>query len=250
MSQVQITLIGHSTTLINFDGQRILTDPWFYDPIHLVCQHKYPLGISLDKLPTISLLAISHCHRDHFDIRAIECLKRSATVVIPNSETRHVEGFGFREVVGLDHWESWHVGGLSVTALPAVHSVPESCYIFQSGDVTVFFGADTQLFPEMSEIGNSFDITVALLPISGLVFYGGRLGLFKRLCMNPPEAVEAALRLKAKVVIPIHYHITCLIPFFNTLLSPGTPQQFLGEMRSRAPKIHAIVLDAGNTWEA
>jgi L-ascorbate metabolism protein UlaG (beta-lactamase superfamily) len=250
MCQVEITLIGHPTTLINFDGQRVLTDPWFNDPIHLVCRHKYPLGIPLDKLPSIELLAISHCHRDHFDIRAIEQLNRSATVVIPSSEKRRVEGFGFREVVGLDHWQSWDVGCLRVTALPAVHPVPENCYLFQSRDTTVFFGADTRLFPEMSEIGNSFDIDVALLPISGLVFFAGRSGLVRRICMSPSQAAETALRLKAKVVIPIHYHITCFIPFFNTIINPGTPQQFLEQMRIKAPAVRAIVLDTGQTWNA
>jgi len=250
MSQVEITLIGHATTLLNFDGQRIMTDPWFNDPIHLVCRHKYPLGLSLEKLPAIDLLALSHCHRDHFDIRAIQRLNRSATVVIPGSEKHRVEGLGFREVVGLDHWQSWGVGGLRVTALPAVHPVPENCYLFQSKDTTVFFGADTRLFPEMSEIGNSFDIDVALLPISGLVFFTGRFDLVQRICMSPSQAAEAAQRLKAKVVIPIHYHITCFIPFFNTIFNPGTPQQFLKQMRIRAPEVRAIVLDTGQIWEA
>jgi L-ascorbate metabolism protein UlaG (beta-lactamase superfamily) len=250
VGKVQITTIGHATTLINLDGQQILTDPWFNDPIHLVCRHKYPLGIPLDRLPVLDLLAISHCHRDHFDIGAIEQVNRSATVVIPSSEIRRVEGFGFREVVGLDHWQSRHVGGLRVTALPAVHPVPENCYIFQSKEKTIFFGADTRLFPGMSAIGNSFDIDVALLPISGLVFPAGRSGLVRRLCMSPSQAAEAALRLKAKAVIPIHYHITCLIPFFNTLISPGTPKQFLEQMRRTAPEVRAIVLDTGQTWEA
>jgi L-ascorbate metabolism protein UlaG (beta-lactamase superfamily) len=250
MSQVQITLIGHATTLLNFDGQRILTDPWFNDPIHLVCRHKYPLGITLDGLPAIDLLALSHCHQDHFDTMAIRELNRSAAVVVPGSETHRVEEFGFREVVGLDHWQSQRIGEIIVTALPAVHPVPENCYIFQSRDKTVFFGADTRLFPEMSEIGNRFDIDVALLPVSGLVFYGGRSGLLRRICMSPSQAAEAALKLRAKVVIPIHYHITCLIPFFNTIINRGTPQQFLEKMRNRAPDVRAIVLDTGHTWEA
>jgi L-ascorbate metabolism protein UlaG (beta-lactamase superfamily) len=247
---VQITLIGHATALINFDGQRILTDPWFNDPIHLVCRHKYPLGITLDKLPAVDLLALSHCHRDHFDTAAIERLNRSATVVIPNSETHSVQGFGFCEVVGLDHWQSWHVGEIMVTALPAVHPVSENCYIFQSGGKTVFFGADTQIFPEMSEVGKNFDVDVALLPISGLVFYGGRLGLVRRICMSPSQAAEAALKLKAKAVIPIHYHISCFLPFFSTIISPGTPQQFSEQMRNRAPGIRVVVLNTGQVWEA
>ena len=71
--------------------------------------------------------------------------------------------------------------------------------------------------------------------------------------INPPP--ELIAKWVAEIndndpVIPVHYHITCLIPFFNMLISPGTPQQFLEQMRIRAPGIHAIVLDTGQTWEA
>ena len=226
-----------------------MTDPWFNDPIHLVCRHKYPLGITLDRLPAVDVLAISHCHQDHFDATAIKRLNRSATVVIPGSETHRLHEFGFCRVAGLKHWQSYRVGEITVTALPAVHPVSENCYIFQSGGKTVFFGADTRLFSEMSEIGRKFDIDIALLPISGLIFYGGSFVLIKRICMSPPQAAEAALRLKAKVVIPIHYHITCFIPFFSTLISSGTPRQFCEQMKSKAPGIRVVVLNTGQLWE-
>jgi L-ascorbate metabolism protein UlaG (beta-lactamase superfamily) len=107
-----------------------------------------------------------------------------------------------------------------------------------------------QLPVDFGEIGNRFDIDVALLPISGLVFFAGRSCLVRRICMSPSQAAEASLRLKAKVVIPIHYHITCFLPFFNTIINPGNPQQFLEQMRIKAPGVRAIVLDTGQTWKA
>ncbi len=249
MSKLQITIIGHSTTLIDFDGRRILTDPWFNDPIHLLCRHKYPLGIPLDKLPPIDLIAISHRHKDHFDIKAIEQINRSATVIMPNGETRQVEQLGFHRVEGLNFWESREVAGIRVTALPAVHPVRENCYLLEKGGKSVFFGGDTRFFPGMAEIGNRFDITVALLPISGMIFFQGRFGLIKRICMSPSQAAEAALRLKARVVIPIHYHITCSIPFYQRFITPGTPQKFVEQMKRRAPHIQTVVLDTGEVWE-
>ena len=249
MSKLQITIIGHSTTLIDFDGQRILTDPWFNDPIHLLCRHKYPLGIPLDKLPSVDLIAISHCHKDHFDIKAIEQINRSATVIMPHGETKPVERLGFHRVEGLNSWESREVAGIKITALPAVHPVRENCYLLEKGGKSVFFGGDTRFFPELAEIGNRFDITVALLPISGMIFLQGRSGLIGKICMSPAQAAEAALRLKPKVVIPIHYHITCYIPFYQRFITPGTPQKFLEQMKRRAPQIQTVVLDTGEVWE-
>ena len=249
MSKLQITIIGHSTTLIDFDGQRILTDPWFNDPIHLLCRHKYPLGIPLDKLPPIDLIVVSHCHKDHFDIKAIEQIDRSVTVIMPGGETRQVEQLGFHRVEGLNFWESREVAGIRVTALPAVHPVRENCYLLEKGGKSVFFGGDTRFFPELAEIGNRFDITVALLPISGMIFPQGRFGLIKRICMSPSQAAEAALKLKARVVIPIHYHITCSIPFYQRFITPGTPQKFMEQMKEKAPQVQTVVLDTGEVWE-
>lgn len=249
VSELQITIIGHATTLINFDGQRILTDPWFNDPIHILCRHKYPLGIPLDKLPPIDLIVISHRHKDHFDIRAIERINHSATVIMPSGETSHIERLGFYQVKGLDFWESQEIGGLRVTALPAVHPIRENCYLFEKDEKSVFFGGDTQPFPGMSEIGNKFSIKVALLPISGMRWFQGRFGLIRRICMGPSEAVEAALRLKARVVIPIHYHITCFIPFYNQFITPGTPKEFKEQMEKKAPQVQVVVLDTGEVWE-
>jgi len=249
VSKLQITIIGHATTLINFDGRRILTDPWFNDPIHLLCRHKYPLGIPLDKLPPLDLIVVSHCHKDHFDIRAIEQIDRSVTVIMPSGETRPVEGLGFHRVEGLNFWESREITGIRVTALPAVHPVRENCYLLEKGGESVFFGGDTQLFPGMTEIGSSFDITVALLPISGMIFFQGRSGLIGKICMSPAQAAEAALRLKARVVIPIHYHITCSIPFYQRFITPGTPQKFMEQMKEKAPQVQTVVLDTGEVWE-
>ncbi len=249
MVNVQISIIGHSTTLINFDGRRILTDPWFNDPIHFFCRHKYPLGILLGELPPIDIVAISHRHSDHFDIKAMEQINRSATVIMPSGETSQIERLGFHQVEGLNFWESQEIAGIRVTALPAVHPVRENCYLFQRGEEGVFFGGDTKLFPGMTEIGSRFDVKVALLPISGMRFFQGRFGLIKSICMNPFDAAKAALRLKVRVVIPIHYHITCSIPFYHRFITPGTPQKFVEQMRERAPQVQVVVLDTGEVWE-
>ena len=131
MSKLQITSIGHATMLINLDGLNILTDPWFNDPIHVLCRHKYPLGISLEKLPPIDIVAISHCHEDHFDIKAIEQINHSATVIMPYGKTISIKPLGFHQLEGLNSWESREIAGIKITALPAVHPVRENCYLFE-----------------------------------------------------------------------------------------------------------------------
>ena len=44
-SSVKITDIGHSTMLIECAGVKMLTDPWFTDPILGVVTHAHGLGM-------------------------------------------------------------------------------------------------------------------------------------------------------------------------------------------------------------
>ncbi len=59
-----ITWVGHATFLIQVDGFNILTDPVFGSITPFYPRNMQP-GISLDELPPIDLLLISHNHWDH-----------------------------------------------------------------------------------------------------------------------------------------------------------------------------------------
>ena len=49
MTTLTITRIGHSSVLIDFDGYRVLTDPWFSEKFGYC--HGEPYGITLEELP-------------------------------------------------------------------------------------------------------------------------------------------------------------------------------------------------------
>ncbi|MBW1716422.1 MAG: MBL fold metallo-hydrolase [Deltaproteobacteria bacterium] len=62
-------------------------------------------------------------------------------------------------------------------------------YLITIGTNTIYHAGDTDFIPEMREFG---DIDMALLPIGGTY------------TMDIKEAVEAAIAIKPKVVIPMH----------------------------------------------
>ena len=66
---LRVTWLGHSTTLIEIEGRRFLTDPFFGEspsPIPtLGPQRWYPPPIALEDLQPIDAVLISHDHYDH-----------------------------------------------------------------------------------------------------------------------------------------------------------------------------------------
>jgi hypothetical protein len=72
---LRLTWLGHSTTIVEIDGARILLDPVFSErasPSTLVGPVRFhPLPIEPDELPEIDAVVISHDHYDHLDMRAV-----------------------------------------------------------------------------------------------------------------------------------------------------------------------------------
>lgn len=61
---------GHSTVLLNLDGMKILIDPMFStyaSPIKGTFKRFQPPVLSLEELPSIDVIVISHDHYDHLD---------------------------------------------------------------------------------------------------------------------------------------------------------------------------------------
>jgi L-ascorbate metabolism protein UlaG (beta-lactamase superfamily) len=73
-------------------------------------------------------------------------------------------------------------------------------FIIEAGGRTVFHCGDTAYFDGFKEIGERFSIDVALMPIGAYDPPSGR-----EVHMNPEEAVQAFLDLKARQMVPMHY---------------------------------------------
>lgn len=64
-----VTRVTHACVLLDFDGQRLLTDPWFSQ------RRGYyrggPLTFGPTSLPKLAGALVSHGHYDHFDLAAV-----------------------------------------------------------------------------------------------------------------------------------------------------------------------------------
>ncbi|KAI3327149.1 Metallo-hydrolase/oxidoreductase [Xylariaceae sp. AK1471] len=151
-----VSFIGTATTIIEWQGLRILTDPNFLhkgDHVHLgpgvTAQRLTNPSVDLHELPPIDLVLLSHYHEDHFDRLVEGKLNRDFVIVTTphakdclTSAARYAgegEGGPFRSVHDLDHFESMtlHIDGrkhgqvhngevpvIKITGMPGKHVPP------------------------------------------------------------------------------------------------------------------------------
>ncbi|QBD78677.1 MBL fold metallo-hydrolase [Ktedonosporobacter rubrisoli] len=202
MATITITRVAHSSVLIDFDGHQVLTDPWFSERFGYY--HGEPYGITLEKLPRLAGVVVSHGHYDHYDMQAFQAYPdKQVPMAVKRGIAQDARKVGFTNVVEMDAWETTNFGPIKVTAAPGKHGVPEITYLLQVGEATVYFGGDTLLIPELKEIREHCQkIDVALLAINGLRI---RPAFNRKVVMDANDAAELCRILQPRYAVPIHY---------------------------------------------
>jgi L-ascorbate metabolism protein UlaG (beta-lactamase superfamily) len=243
-AKLAIMRIAHSSTLVDFDGEIVLTDPWFTESSQY--HHGEPLGVALGDLPRLAAVVVSHGHFDHFDIDAFAAYPhKDVPMFVVAGLAGAVRKAGFTNVHELSPWESAQAGLLTITAAPAKHGVPEVTYVLQGKGSTVYFGGDSELIPALDEIPKRFPkIDVALLPVNGLHAFGTQV------VMSDVEAATLAGKLHAAVAVPIHYafHGGWFSDTF-ILSYHGTPEGFARAAKASAPETDVRILVPGQRLE-
>jgi L-ascorbate metabolism protein UlaG (beta-lactamase superfamily) len=215
-SGLRVTWLGHSSTLIELDGARILTDPVWSDrvsPYDWVGPTRwFPPPIPFDQLPPIDAVVISHDHYDHLDFKTITRLNRAPTVfIVPLGLGAHLEYWGVptSRIIELEWWGATKVGPVDVTCVPARHAsgrvgVDYGATLWAGyalvGTRRVYFSGDTGLFPAMKTIGEKlgpFDLTmieVGQYHQAWPDWHGG-----------PEQAVRAHQWVQGRLFLPIHW---------------------------------------------
>ena len=243
MGTLTITRIAHATVLIDFNGQTILTDPWFSQKF--AYYQGEPIGIPLSSMPKLAGVVVSHGHYDHYDMQAFQAYPdKSVPFAVKRGIAETARKVGFQNVTELDAWETTTMGSVKVTAVPGKHGVPEVTYVLEADGYTVYFGGDTLLIPELSEVAVRFpSIDLALLSVNGLQI---RPMLNRQVVMDPQEAAELCRILRPRYAVPIHYAFTGG-PVGDRLLvkHTGTPQAFQQAANRLAPETTVRILAPG-----
>ncbi len=206
--EICITWIGHASFLIQTHEVNILIDPIWSKWLKVIKRLKQP-GFEIHHLPAIDLVLVTHAHFDHLDRRTLLKVAADQPIVVPIGVGNLVHDLGFNIVHELDYWQKVKLGPLEIVLTPCAHWGARFLadlhrgfggFVIKMDGRTIFHCGDSAYFPGFKEIGERYQIEVALLPIGGYDAPTGR-----EVHMNPEQAVDAFLELRAKKLVPMHY---------------------------------------------
>lgn len=121
-----VNWINHSTFLIQIAGVNFLTDPiWSSRCFRFIGpKRRHMPPVSLDKLPPIHYVLISHDHYDHLDLSTVRALKKLYPEIcwlVPLGVKKWFAKEGITNVKELSWWEEVMLGDFTFTAVPAQH---------------------------------------------------------------------------------------------------------------------------------
>lgn len=221
---LRVTWLGHSTTLLEVEGVRLLVDPVWAErasPVGFAGPRRFhPPPLPLTELPAVDAVVLSHDHFDHLDEALVRALAgRGVRWVAPLGVGDWLRRWGVAaaDVAEFDWWETTRVGGLTLTATPARHFSgrgPGStdrtlwCGWAVVGERRrVYYSGDTALQGEFAEVGarlGPFDLTI--------IEVGAYDALWPDVHLGPEQAVCAHQLVRGGVLLPAHWGTFDLAP--------------------------------------
>ncbi|GAB4023869.1 MBL fold metallo-hydrolase [Spirosoma koreense] len=212
-----VVWFGHSSYLIKSQGVTLLVDPVFSgyaSPVSFFGK-SYPGSdvYSMDDMPAIDMLVLSHDHFDHLDYQTITKLipkvKKFYTALGVGA---HLERWGVPadRIVEFDWWESQQVApDIQLTAVPARHFSGRTftrgktlwtAYALKLHGYSLYLGGDSGYGTHFQEIGAKYG------PFDLAILECGQYGRdWPNIHMFPEEVAKAATDLRAKTILPVHW---------------------------------------------
>ena len=224
-SGLRVTWFGHSSSLLEIDGVRLLIDPVWDEraaPVKWAGPKRFfAPTLPLEELPRLDAVLLSHDHYDHLGAETVRQLAtqrpelRWITSLAVGAILQSM-GVPANRITELDWTERVRVGGragawVDIISLPARHFSGRSAFnrfetLWSSFAIhgpkrRVYFGADSGLWEGFADIGREygpFDLTML------------EIGAFNQLWANihlgPDGAAEAFARMGATgLLMPIHW---------------------------------------------
>jgi L-ascorbate metabolism protein UlaG (beta-lactamase superfamily) len=207
---------GHSSYFLQIGGKRILVDPVFSgaaSPVAFTTRAFAGTDIyTVDDLPGIDYLFITHDHWDHLDYETVKKLGPKVGKIICGLGTgEHLEYWGFERgrVIEMD-WdgECRPDDGVTVNCFTARHFSGRAfssdrslwaSFLVRVRDYKFYIGGDSGYGAHFAGIGEQFDgIDLAILE------NGQYDKSWKHIHMMPEEVLRAAGDLRARRLLPVH----------------------------------------------
>ncbi len=208
---------GHSSYFIQLDGKRILVDPVFSgsaSPVKFTTpSFKGSDVYTVDDIPAIDYLLISHDHWDHLDYQTVTKLKPKVKQVITGLGTgAHLEYWGYApgQIIEKDWYEEVPLeDGFVLHTTPGRHFSGRglkrnqslwTSFVLKTPSMRIFIGGDSGYDTHFKTIGQQYG------PFDLAILECGQYNAYwKYIHMMPEEVVQAAQDLGAKKLFPVHW---------------------------------------------
>lgn len=208
--------LGHSTVLLKLDGRYWLTDPVFAErasPVRWAGPKRFHAPpLTIEQLPRLSAVVLSHDHYDHLDRDAVRALAAKTDVFLaPLGVGDRLVRWGVprAQVRQLDWWDEVVLHGVRFTATPSQHfsgrtpfdrnATLWASWVIQSDGLRIFFSGDTGYFDGFRTIGERlgpFDLT--------LLECGAYDRRWQDVHMLPEQTLQAHRDLGGRWLLPVH----------------------------------------------
>jgi L-ascorbate metabolism protein UlaG (beta-lactamase superfamily) len=226
MDEGSVTFVGNATTIIRYGGFTLLTDPNFlrrgdraYLGYGLTSKRLKDPAMTVEELPALDAVILSHLHDDHWDKVAERGLDSTLPVMTTPKAADTLVDRGFEQAQGLDTWQREELAKgdqvLRITALPGRHAPtpirrllpPVMGTLLEFGrrgadpDLRLYISGDTLMYNGLAEIRRRYpDIDLGLVHLGGTKL----LGLLT-VTMDGRQGADWLDTVQCASVIPVHY---------------------------------------------
>jgi len=217
-SGIVYTWFGHSTVLLKLNGKTIITDPVFEkaaSPVPFLNKSfDFKNNYSVQMLPDIDVVLISHDHYDHLDYKTIKKIDSiTKKFIVPLGVDAHLLRWGIpADKIEVADWgDAINIySSISFISTPARHFSGRGpkdrdktlwcSWVIKSGSNKIFFGGDSGYGNHFKNIGEKygpFDLT--------LIECGQYNENWAQIHAMPEQTVQAHIDLKGNKLLPIHW---------------------------------------------
>ena len=252
-----IIWFGHSSYFIRIDNKNFLVDPVFSgnaSPLSsMIKAFKGSDVYTTNDFPAIDFLILTHDHYDHLDYKTLKKLRpKIKSIICSMGVSSHLIYWNFSEkiITEIDWWQTTDLADdMTLTATPARHFSGRglkrhktlwSSFILRTGSYNLYLGGDSGYDFHFKEIGEKYG------PFDVVILESGQYNAaWPFIHKMPEQTVQAAIDLKAKVLLPVHWgKFTLSLHAWNE-----PPQRVLKEVALKNLKVttpmigEAVVLD-------
>ncbi len=215
---LRVTMVGHSTVLVQVAGLNLLTDPIWSErasPVQFAGPARFTApGLTLGELPPIDAVVLSHNHYDHLDrdsLRELDAL-HAPVFFVPLGLRAQLRAWGIEgEVRELDWWAAAELDGRRLHCVPVRHFSGRGTFdrnatlwcgwVIEDPGGSIYFGGDSGFGAHLAKTAERLGAPrLALLPIGAYL----PRWFMSPVHMDPAEAVRAHEVLGAATSVAIH----------------------------------------------